>query len=135
MKKIYNTSFAYLILGLLMGVFYREVTKVNKFEGVTALKSVHPHLLVLGFIFFLIILLLQSNYGINKVKGFGAWYIVYNIALLFTAFTMVWRGILQVIGNDFNGLSHMAGLGHAVLGGSIIWLMIIIKKAIGTFES
>lgn len=33
MKKYFNFATFYLVLGLVMGVFYREFTKFNGFEG------------------------------------------------------------------------------------------------------
>ena len=35
MKKYFNLATFYLILGLAMGVFYSEFTKINGFEGKT----------------------------------------------------------------------------------------------------
>lgn len=35
MKKMINTAFVYMILGLVAGVFYREFTKFMGFEGLT----------------------------------------------------------------------------------------------------
>ncbi|PRR77333.1 hypothetical protein CLLI_25060 [Clostridium liquoris] len=130
MKKLYQTSFFYLILGLIGGVFYREFTKLNNFNGITALKALHPHFLVLGFLFFLILTLASFKLNLSQIKGFNKWYVTYNIGLLFTGITFLWRGILQVQSLDFKGLNHIAGLGHTILGVSLIWFMIILKKAL-----
>ena len=48
MKKLLNTSMAYMIAALAGGVFYREFTKFNGYAGETALGKVHTHLFVLG---------------------------------------------------------------------------------------
>lgn len=53
MKKVAKLSFFYSMLGLFFGAFYREFTKINGFTGKTVLSGVHPHILVLGAIFFL----------------------------------------------------------------------------------
>ena len=45
-----NTSFVYLILALISGVFYREFTKFNGFTEKTTLGVVHTHLFVLGVV-------------------------------------------------------------------------------------
>ena len=50
MKRLFNLSFFYLILGLALGVFFREFTKLNDFSGATTLNVAHTHTLVLGFI-------------------------------------------------------------------------------------
>ena len=99
------------------------------------LSITHTHALVLGFIFFIIVLLLERNFFISKIKNFKAWLVIYNIGLIYLLSTLVYRGILQVKGIDFNGLSHISGLGHAVLGISLIWFMVIVNKGIKTYEN
>ena len=130
MKKLFNLSFFYLILGLVLGVFFREFTKLNDFTGVTTLSAAHTHTLVLGFIFFLVIVVLENVFTISNIKNFNIWLITYNIGLLSLIFTLVTRGILEVLSKDFAGLPHMAGTSHVILGLSLIWFMIMLKKSI-----
>ncbi|MGL5379531.1 DUF2871 domain-containing protein [Clostridium sp.] len=130
MKKYVNFATFYLILGLVAGVFYREFTKFSGFEGVTVLSAVHTHTLVLGFLFFLIVLLLEKNFVLSKVKHFGKWIVFYNVSLIYVIGALVARGVLQVTGGEFAGLSHIAGLGHALLGAALIWFVVIINKAV-----
>ena len=134
MQKLFKISTLYLVLGLVLGVFYREFTKLNHFTGISVLSITHTHALVLGFIFFIIVLLLERNFFISKVKNFKAWLVTYNVGLIYLLSTLVYRGILQVKGIDFNGLSHIAGLGHAFLGISLIWFVVIVNKGIKTYE-
>ena len=63
MKRLFNLSFFYLILGLALGIFFREFTKLNDFTGITTLSATHTHALVLGFIFFLVIVILEKVEG------------------------------------------------------------------------
>lgn len=130
MKKLFNLSFFYLILGLALGVFFREFTKLNDFTGVTTLSVAHTHTLVLGFIFLLVIVILEKTFTISNIKYFNIWLITYNIGLLSLISTLVARGILEILNKDFVGLPHMAGTSHAILGISLIWFMIILKKSI-----
>ena len=130
MKKLFNLSFFYLILGLALGIFFREFTKLNDFTGVTTLSAAHTHTLVLGFIFFLVIVVLENVFTISNIKNFNIWLITYNIGLLSLIFTLVTRGILEVLSKDFAGLPHMAGTSHVILGLSLIWFMIMLKKSI-----
>lgn len=130
MKKYFNLATLYMVLGLIMGVFYREFTKINNFDGKTVLGIVHTHALTLGFIFFILVLLLEKNFNLSKIKSFNIWNIFYNVSLIYVLVTLSLRGIMQVLGSDFNGLSHIAGLGHALLGISLIWFAIIVNKAI-----
>ena len=130
MKKLFNLSFFYVILGLALGVFHREFTKLNAFTGETTLGTAHTHTLVLGFIFLLVVLLLDKSFNISGNKHFNKWLITYNLGLLALISTIVARGVLQVLSTDFAGLSHIAGLGHAILGASLVWFMLILKKEI-----
>ncbi|VYU02319.1 DUF2871 family protein [Clostridium tertium] len=135
MKKYFNLSTVYLVLGLAMGVFYREFTKINEFQGGTVLSVVHTHALTLGFIFFIIVLLLEKNFTLSSIKGFKWWTILYNISLIYTLAALTARGIMQVNGTDFAGLSHIAGLGHVLLTIAFVWFVIIVNKAIKVSES
>lgn len=130
MKKYYNAAMIYLIIGLGLGVFYREFTKMSGFEGQTVLKGLHTHVLVLGFIFFIVVLLLEKNFSLSSLKQSKSWFVFYNIAFVAFIGTMLARGILQVKGLDMNGLSHMAGLVHALMGIALVWLMVILGKQI-----
>ncbi|MGG0182755.1 DUF2871 domain-containing protein [Bacillus tropicus] len=129
MKKLYNAAFIYLIIGLLSGVFAREYTKAQGIKGATMLQLVHTHALVLGFVFFLIAFALFKVFQMQETKSFCAWFVVYNVGVIFTIVTMLWRGLLQVNGTDFNGLSHMAGLGHVITSIGLVWFMILLKKS------
>ena len=61
MKKYANAAIAYSFLALAGGVFYREFTKFNGFEGATSLGFVHPHYLMLGVFFFLALIVFDSS--------------------------------------------------------------------------
>lgn len=135
MQKYFKISTFYLALGLIMGVFYRELTKFSNFTGNTVLSTVHTHTLVLGFLFFIIVLLLEKNFRLSKVKNFTKWLITYNIGLIYLIITLVFRGVLQVKNADFAGFSHIAGLGHAILGISLVWFCMIVNKALKTYDS
>lgn len=129
MKKSYIAAFIYLLIGLGFGVFSREFTKIQGFDGYTVLNVLHTHVLILGFMFFLISLILSKLFSVHQVKSYNAWFIVYNVGLVLTIGSMTVRGILQVNGNDLNGLSHMAGMAHGIIGLALIWFMVLLNKA------
>ena len=135
MLKYFKISSFFLLFGLVMGIFSIEFTKLNNFSGYTVLKSVHTHTLVLGFLFFIIVLLLEKNFTISNNKSFNKWIVLYNLGLLYLIITLSIRGILQVIGSDFVGLSHIAGLGHAILGVSLVWFLAIVNKELKVYDS
>ncbi|NGT88408.1 DUF2871 domain-containing protein [Clostridium perfringens] len=130
MKKYFNLATFYLILGLAMGVFYREFTKINGFEGKTSLSIIHTHILTFGFIFFILVLLLEKNFKLSQNKNFKKWCIFYNISLIYLVVTFTIRGTFQALGHDFVGLNHISGLSHVLLSIALIWFIIICNKAI-----
>lgn len=93
MKRLMNASIVYGVLGLIGGVFYREFTKLN---GFTTLSVVHTHYLMLGMVFFLMLVLLENNFHFigNKVRKY---LILYHIGLNLTVIMLVVRGVVQVL--------------------------------------
>ena len=61
MKKYINISIIYAVLAMVGGVFFREFTKYNSFEGTTALGKVHVHLFLLGMVVYLLVALFNKN--------------------------------------------------------------------------
>ncbi|MEN1936633.1 DUF2871 family protein [Paenibacillus sp. 102] len=129
MKKLYYASFVYLIIGLLSGVFAREYAKSKGILGSTLLNLLHTHTLVLGFLFFLIALALAKAFSFHKVKGFNTWFIVHNIGLILTLSSLATRGLLQLNGADFKGLTYIIGISHSLIGLTLVWFMILLKKS------
>lgn len=133
MKKYINNSLVYTILAMVAGVFYREFTKHMGFVGDTMLLRVHPHLFVLGMSFFLILYLLSLNLDFTKSLKFDKHVLFYNIGLVFTAIMMEVRGVLQVLNTEISQsmdsmISGIAGIGHIILGVSLILILLDIKK-------
>ena len=56
---------------------------------------------MLGFIFFLVIVILEKVFTISNIKYFNIWLITYNIGLLSLISTLVARGILEILNKDF----------------------------------
>ncbi|WP_193070920.1 DUF2871 domain-containing protein [Brevibacterium sp. FME37] len=135
MKKIFNAAFAYMIIGVLAGLFYREFTKANDFpEGdFTQLSVVHTHLLTLGFIVLLIVLVLDKVFALSGTKMFSWFFWTYNAGIILTVGMMVWHGSLTVLGQESNAMiAGIAGLGHIALSVGMVLLFLSLRKAIVT---
>ncbi|WP_166968711.1 DUF2871 domain-containing protein [Brevibacterium atlanticum] len=133
MKKIFNAAFAYMIIGVLAGLFYREFTKANDFpEGeFTQLGVVHTHLLTLGFIVMLIVLVLDKVFGLSGSKLFSWFFWLYNAGLVLTVGMMVWHGSLTVIGEESDAMiAGIAGLGHIALSVSLVLFFLALRKKV-----
>lgn len=127
MKHCINYSIVYTVLAIIGGMLYREFTKMNDYTAWTTLFVVHTHYIILGMMFFLILGLISMNMNlkINRAVLF------YNIGLNLTAIMLVVRGIVQVLGLNVVSafISGVAGIGHTILGVSLILILLDIKKA------
>ena len=134
MKRYINSAITYAALAMAGGVFYREFTKFNHFTGQTTLSVLHTHYFVLGMLFFLLLLLLEKNFAFSSAKS-DKTLLFYNIGLNTTIALLFVRGITQVLNMPLSSaqdaaISGIAGLGHIILGVSIIYILLEIKKAI-----
>ena len=134
MKRYMNMALMYAVLAMIGGVFYREFTKFNGFTGKTTLAVVHTHYFLLGMVFFLLLLLLEKNFSFTGAKT-GRILVVYHIGLNLTAVMFVVRGVMQVMVPALSSgmsaaISGMAGIGHILLGVSMVILLIQIRRSI-----
>lgn len=134
MKRYINTALLYAILAMVGGVFYREFTKFNGFTAKTALAVVHTHYFLMGMMFFLVLLVLEKNFSFTGAKT-GRVLAVYHVGLNLTAVMLVARGAVQVLGTTVSAgmnaaISGMAGIGHILLGVSLVLLILEIKRGV-----
>ena len=134
MKKLVNLAFIYLFAGVFMGAFYREFTKYAQFDGDTTLSIVHTHLLVLGFTFTIILLILEKIFTMSSYKHYKKGMLIYNIGVITTVVMMVVRGVTQVLKVDLgaatSAISGIAGLGHIVLTIGFVFIFMMIKHGV-----
>lgn len=134
MKKYINHATVYGILALIGGVFYREFTKFNGFTGDTTLSVVHVHYLVLGMIFFILLMLIEKSVGFSGKKT-GKIVTAYECGLNLTVIMFVVRGIVQVLESPLSkgmnsAISGIAGIGHIILGVSLVMILFEIRKSV-----
>lgn len=122
-----NASIVYGVLALVGGVFYREFTKLNGFTGFTTLSVVYTHYLILGMVFFLLLVLVEKNYSFinDKVRK----YLLYHIGLNLTVVMLVVRGVVQVLSLDVSS-AVLSGIGHLILGISMFLVLISIRNCV-----
>lgn len=83
-----------------------------------------------GRFFFLLLLLLEKAFSFSDKKSNVA-FVFYHVGLNMTCIMFLVRGILEVTGQDLtpgiNGMvSGLAGIGHIVLGVSLVLLLIFL---------
>lgn len=134
MKRYINTALVYAILAMVGGVFYREFTKFNGFTAKTTLSVVHTHYFLLGMVFFLLLLVLEKSFSFTGPKT-GRILAFYHVGLNLTAVMLVIRGVTQVLGTALSSgmsaaISGMAGIGHILLGVSLVLLLVQLKRTV-----
>lgn len=139
MKRYMNMALLYAVFAMAGGVFYREFTKFNNFTAKTTLGVVHTHYFLLGMVFFLLLLLLEKSFSFTGSKT-GRILAVYHIGLNLTAVMFFVRGVLQVLeialSSGMNAaISGIAGIGHMLLGISLVLLLMQIKRSILEIEN
>lgn len=139
MKRYMNTALLYAVLAMVGGVFYREFTKFNGYTAKTTLSVVHTHYFLLGMVFFLLLLVLEKNFSFTGAKT-GRVLAAYHAGLNLTAVMFVVRGITQVLGTTLSAgmsaaSSGVAGIGHILLGISLVLLLLQIKRGVPTAKS
>ncbi|MGY4960669.1 DUF2871 family protein [Streptomyces sp. 900105245] len=70
MRKILDTAHIYMIVGLVSGLYYRDITEAEDFTGDTQLAVVHTHVLALVTMFFLIVLALEKLFALTALPLF-----------------------------------------------------------------
>lgn len=134
MKRYMNTALLYAILAMVGGVFYREFTKFNAFTEKTVLSVIHTHYFMLGMVFFLLLLVLEKSFSFTTAKTKKI-LTVYHIGLNLTILMFVVRGIIQVLlpvlSNGIDAaISGIAGIGHILLGVSIVLVLLQVRRSV-----
>ena len=101
------------------GVFYREFT---------TLSVDHTHYLMVGMVFFLLLVVVEKNFHFvdNKVLKY---LLLYHIGLNLTVVMLVVRGVVQVLSLDVSS-AVLSGIGHLILGISMVLVLFSIGNCI-----
>lgn len=134
MKRYMNTALVYAFLAMIGGVFYREFTKMAGFTGRTTLGFIHTHYFMLGMVFFLLLVVMEKNFAFTGPKT-GRLLVIYHLGLNLTAVMLAVRGVVQVMGIALStameaSISGIAGIGHILLGVSMVLVLMQIKQKI-----
>lgn len=138
MKRYMNLALLYAVLAMVGGVFYREFTKFNGFTAKTTLGVVHTHYFLLGMVFFLLLLLLEKSFSFTGAKT-GRILAAYQVGLNLTAVMFVVRGVPQVLGTALSSgmsvaISGIAGIGHILLGVSLVLVLMQIRRSVSAVK-
>lgn len=137
--KFVKAAFAYLIFGLVSGLYFRELTRSLTFEGETVLATLHTHALVLGTMFSLLLMVLDKNYRLQARQKFDFAWNLYQVGVWFLLIMNTVRGTLEVLQTQLStGIDGMiagiAGTSHILLSVALVWLMLIIYRSVQDSE-
>lgn len=101
------------------GVFYREFTTLSVF---------HTHYLMLGMVFFLLLVVVEKNFHFvdNKVSKY---LLFYHIGLNLTVFLLTIRGVVQVLSLDAS-IAVLIGIAHLILGIFMALVLFSIRNCV-----
>ena len=105
---------------------------ISHFSGQTSLSFLHTHYFMLGMFFFLVLMLSEKAFSFSG-RNTGKLLAAYQFGLNITGLGFLMRGLIQVWGTELSrgldaSISGIAGIGHILMGISIILLLLKIKK-------
>lgn len=135
MKHYLKAASIYTLIGLISGVFYREITKILDYTGPSNLSLIHGHYISLGLFVFLFLLILEKQFAFSKIKKTKEAILGYHIGLNITGLGFLMRGLTQVLEMDMTkglnaSISGISGMGHILLAISLLMILRNIKKAL-----
>lgn len=134
-KRYANLALSYAVIAMAFGVFFREFTKFSHFTGQTSLSFLHGHYFMLGMFFFLMLLVVEKVCAFSDGRT-GRVLVVYQLGLNITGLGFLLRGVAQVWGMELSrgmdaSISGIAGIGHILMGVSLVLLLVKIQKSVG----
>ena len=123
-----------MIIGLLSGFYYRELTKAHHFTGDTQLALVHTHTLILGMFMFLLLLPLEKVFKLSSYYLFNWFFIVYHLGVIVTIGMMTYKGTFtsdwcKIFTRSFSRLCWYRSYGNA---SRIVIIILLLRQAIIT---
>ncbi len=136
MKHYLKAALSYAIVGMVAGVFYRELTKFSGYGGTTRLSLMHGHYLSLGLFFFLFLLILEKLFAWSALKGTKTVVLCYHIGLNITGLGFLLRGLSEVAGMEMTkalnaSIAGISGIGHIAVAVSMVMILLRVGKKLG----
>ncbi len=129
----FRAAAAWTGLGLLAGLYYRELTRSTGHPGGTQLSTTHTHFLVLGTIFGLVFLLLEHQFHLSQSKLFKGFFWTWIAGVAVTVGAQLFKGTLQVQGNtaaDSKAIAGISGMGHIALTVAFVLFFLALRSRI-----
>lgn len=132
-KILVNAVFGYAVAGLASGLYYRELTKAQDFDGPTQLSIVHTHLLALGVLFLLIVALFERSFTLSASPLYRWFIVTFHVGLILTVSMQLVHGTMQVFDKDASAaISGIAGIGHVLLTVAFVVFFLALRTAVAS---
>lgn len=135
---LFTASAAWTGLGLLAGLYYRELTRSTGSPSGTQLAVTHTHFLVLGTIFGLVFLLLENQFQLSQSKLFKGFFWTWIAGVAITVGSQMFKGTLQVQGNtgsDSSAIAGISGMGHISLTVAFVLFFFALRSRLEAINS
>ena len=134
---LYWSAVVYTALGLVGGVYYRELTRAHAFTGKTQLSVLHTHLLALGLLLTLVLIALEQVFHLSADARFPVFYWAWTAGMTVTLVLMTIKGTLQVttpMAATNPALAGIAGMGHILLTIALVVLLMVLRARLAVAD-
>ena len=134
MKRYSHTALLYAVLAMAGGVFYREFTRFTPYTGKAALSVVPTPFFLLGMVVFLLLPLLVKSFHFSPHHTRPVLAVLPAGPHLPPLMLGVSRDV-QVLGSPLSSgldaaISGIAGIGHILLGVSLVLVLLQIRHSV-----
>ncbi len=132
-RSLVNIAMIYAFTALLSGVFYREFTKYYDYRSDTYLSLVHVHLMVLGFVAYMLFIAISLNTNLLSLKKFNIFRKIYNVGLVLMISSIFVKGVIQVLNISLNkaltaSISGVSGVSHSMITVALVLLLLAMRE-------
>lgn len=134
MSKIARASFYYMLVGIVCEFFAMMIFYIAGKSSIS-LSLVHPHILVLGMFFLLIVLGLEKQFSLTEDNRFKTFYSTYSTGLGLVVLAMLVNGVLSAFDQPTHVFfSYVSIIGYIILFIGFILFFQILMQRVRYFE-
>ena len=137
MKRLWNWAFGYLAAGIGMELVMVTVKEAVRGSASPSGLAVHGHLLLLGFGFHLLLIVLDRLFEISGERAMGGNLALYNAGLIGAAAVMAYKGLSEILGFVPSTMVVMAvsAVAHILISIALFRFALLLKRAMRRSES
>lgn len=134
MSKLARASFYYMLAGIVCEFFAIIIFYIAG-KSSMSLSLVHPHVLVLGMFFLLMVLILEKQFSLTEDDKFKAFYGTYSTGLGLVVLAMLINGVLSAFDQPtYAFFTYVNIIGYMILFIGFILFFQILMRRVRHFE-